>query len=334
MPKLTTFIRLTFLVGIFTNQAIALNGQKPDSPDSTKFNSLLTSFDYSTNTSTFGRISSISTQPSYSGNLVYYSKHNFLIGLSPIIIANSDSTGTKSTSEFDINLGYDIPIFSWLTSSVNYSHYLYSKGSNSIKSINSDQFSLSLNGSFKGVTSVITGYYQVGEYNEFLLTGSVGYNLQFNNLFFRNKDGLSFTPDINLVLSNQSYYNQYAYKNYWFLLGVASTYPYTTVGEIYTDLSKYHAIRRFLNNHPRLKSAFLKLDSDLVISDLFKEQKEFNISSLGVNIPIYYSINNLTFNFNYSLYFPINLPSYFDNTPVHYFSAGISYSFVWFPKKR
>jgi hypothetical protein len=296
------------------------------SPDTSQMNSFLIGSDYTSNTSTFGRFSEISTQPSVSGYITYATKHGLMIGISPVVIKNSDSTATASTYEFDFNLEYQYRLNKYFSITPAYNHYFFSKNSASPKSLYNNQFTLGLNFNSKWVYADLLGYYLKGEYHEWMTTAQMGLNIQFENVFFKNHS-ISFSPEVNVTFGNQDYYSHLANKIYAFLYVLAKNNSSVTIADLYTNENKYPRIWRYLNNHPKVLKNFEKFDKEMLVSELFKANTQFNLSSIGLNFPLYYSMGNFSLNFTYSVYFPQNAPKYMSSDPVSFFSTGISYIF-------
>ncbi len=317
--KLVYFI----ISGLFVFSIICRAG----SEDSTKINSLITGFDFSSNTSSFGRFNSSIQQPSYSLYASFFSKKGFNLGVSGYTIGNTDSTATEFTQQVNLNLGYDLNFGNYFSLSASYTHFLYSKNSFSLNSIYKDEFSTGLDfnkGKFYSNASI---YYLTGDRNEFMNSASLGFNFDIQNVFFKNHS-ISISPDLSAIWSNQDYYNQYAFKTYWYLYLFAQRRPPLTVQKLYDNPELFSRLWNFLNNRPGKLKEFSKLDKDLVISDLFKVQSKYNLSSVSFSLPVYYNIGNFSVNIIYSVTLPMNVPDYLDNAAIHNFSAGLIYNFL------
>jgi len=326
--RLLLFLFIFQIHPYFTHRLIA-ETHLIEKPDTTlRFNTLMTGIDYTSNTSAFGRFSGLAKQPSYSGYLLYYLKNGLNFGISPLALGNSDSSATKYTMEYDFNIGYDWKINKYFSISPAYTYYLSSKDSYSLKSLYNQSIQLGLNFTSNYFYANSSVYYLMGNYKEWMNTGLAGGNFQFNKKKKKNHF-LTVTPEISYTMSNLDYYNQSAYKTYWYLY-LYSGYqknPTLRIEDLDPNLIQYKRIWRILNNFPQVYKNFMKLDKDLLIADLFKAEKKFNLSSIGINIPVAYTIRNFSISFTYSIIFPINLPEYLDDSPVNYFSTGISYMF-------
>lgn len=293
--------------------------------DSLSTHTIISGFDFSSNTSTFGRFSSVSSQPSYSAYATYFTPFGLNAGISAIALDNSDTTATKFSYEYDLTLGYELALTKRFKTSLNYTHFFYSANSNSVKSLYNDLFQLNLDYNLSKFYTTASVYYVTGSYNELMASLEAGYNFEFADVLFRNSN-LSISPAVSTMAGNQEYYSEYAYKTYWYLYLYAQKYPNYTVNDLY---EKSPRVLERIQNRPWRWKNFKKLDGDLVISSLFEADKKFTLSSATFNLPVYYSVGNFMFNISYSLTFPLNVPSYLDDSPVHYISAGIAYSVDW-----
>ena len=295
--------------------------------DSTKFNSILVGTEYSSKTSSFGRFSSITKQPSYSGFASLYLKNGLNFSTSSLAIDNSDSTATNFTYEYDLNLGYDLSLGKYLIASANYTHFFYSENSNLLKSLYNHNISMGISYNKGKLYANLGGDYLKGNYNEWMNSANLGLNFEIKNVFFKDHS-ISISPVAGIIMANHKYYNQYAYQNYRYLFRLANRFPNMTIQDLYDSPSNYQFLLQQLLKAPRVLKNFRELDKDLVISDLFKAKNKYGLSSVSVVLPVYYNIGNLSLNISYSVTFPVNLPEYMDNSPVGYFSAGIYYSFI------
>lgn len=325
MKACITLFLVVFIPNILNSREIGFHPESSE-PDTTQFSSVMVGADYTSNMSSHGRFSEIAKQPSFSGYAAYYSKFGFNAGITSIAIGNSDSSATEYTSEYDFNLGYELKMGKLFTASASYSHFLYSKNSFSINSIYTDECQLGINLLSKWMTANVSGYYLIGDYNEWMGSAQVGSNLQIKDVFFKNHF-LTIAPQVMNTLGNQKYYNQYAYQTYWYLYPIAKLYPNITIQDLYAHQAKYPRMWRYLNRHPKVLQQFKTLDKTLIITDLFKAENKFNLSSLNLSIPLYYTMGNFTINLAYSLTIPLNVPEYFDNSVINYYSAGLSYTF-------
>lgn len=281
--------------------------------------SLFLSFNYSSNTNTFGSFNQFVKQPSYSPSIIYISKYGFDISGTGYWIENSDDSLKATTSEFDLSFGYNFTLFKNLNIYPGYSHFFYNSESNTIKSAFTDNFSLYLYYQFKKYIPGISANYLLGSDNTFYFTFQNSFTLSKENLIFKNSN-LDFQPGIDINFSNQSYYVNY----FWESLNASSS------------------LRDFLRDHPVIRMEYIYIRNNYpnltniqilnIISKQFtKKKEEIRLSNISLYLPVSYMIGNFILDVSLLTYFPINQPDYFDEKVQIYFDLGISYilNFNW-----
>ncbi len=277
------------------------------------------SFNYSSNTNTFGSFNQFVKQPSYSPSIIYISKYGFDISGTGYWIENSDDSLKATTSEFDLSFGYNFTLFKNLNIYPGYSHFFYNSESNTIKSAFTDNFSLYLYYQFKKYIPGISANYLLGSDNTFYFTFQNSFTLSKENLIFKNSN-LDFQPGIDINFSNQSYYVNY----FWESLNASSS------------------LRDFLRDHPVIRMEYIYIRNNYpnltniqilnIISKQFtKKKEEIRLSNISLYLPVSYMIGNFILDVSLLTYFPINQPDYFDEKVQIYFDLGISYilNFNW-----
>lgn len=274
---------------------------------------LLLSFDYSSNTSTFGTFSQFVRQPSYSPSMTFISKYGFDISLSGYWIENSDDSLTGTTSEYDFTAGYSIQIKKKLIIYPSYSHYFHSKESNTLKSAFNDNFNLGIYYQSGRFLSGLSANYLLGTDNTFYLSVQNSIILSKENFIFRNSIiDLQPTVDINFI--TRSYYETYFWES----------------------LSASSSLRDFFNDYPDIRRRFVILKNnnpdltnmeilDIISTDYTEEKEKFALGNIGVYFPVSYMIGNFIIDLNVLAYIPVNQPDYFDGKVQVFFDLGISY---------
>lgn len=321
-----------FLIGA---NSFAINTPK-DSVDANddKITSLVIGADYSTNTNTFGRFDDAATQPSYSPYLSFYHKWGFTLGAVGYFISNSDSSGSKSTSELDLQAGYTWKLNSLISINPSYNHFFYSKNSTVLKRSYNDYAQLTILSSKKWWSGSISGKYLWGDFDETMLTAQTDAIVKINHVFGR-ENALVLQPTLEVNMSNINYY-RYISGKYKFLRAYAGLFPDDTFADLLFRLQNNNKplVRRLAERiaaNPYLQKRINKLATDhsLVISDLFLAKKEMKFSSLGLTLPVYYYIGDFIVNVSFAAYKPYNQPKIFGNDWITYISAGICYTFDW-----
>ncbi|TLX77774.1 hypothetical protein E9993_03770 [Labilibacter sediminis] len=316
-----------FLSGKFGwSQSSAVSGSE-------KFSSFSFGEDFTSNNNLNGRVSTLNKQPVLSSMVSYYHKLGFDATLVFSNVWNSDQTNTKASQETTLSLGYDYDITEWLNASVSYNHYWYSKNSNSIQSDYTDLLSSCVYTEVDWwVSNIMAGYYS-GRANEFFVNVETGVDFTFEDVF---KEGnlLSIQPMISAYAGNINFYNEEAYRNYYFLYIFAQEYPNVTVNDMLIQIQEpdnqiERSLRNKLETRPRLKKRVDSLPSDLVIASMFEEQNSFNLSNIGFILPVFYSWGDFMVNLGLSAYKPLNQPSYNQNSWVMYSNVGLAYFISW-----
>ncbi len=319
------------LLGIIYSATVT--SQENSDLSNLKFSSFAAGVDYTTNNSLNGTTNIYSTQPVSSVYASYYHTSGLNLSLYFSNIENSDESNTASTQEYGLSVGYDLNINSWLGSSVSYSHYEFSENSHALMANYSNVFDLACYSQIKWWnTSVDLGYYS-GDANDLYFSFQTGVDFDIGNVF-KKDNTLSIQPTLILFANSIDYYNDEAYNNYYFLYEYSQNNPDETVGELLESIEnpldmQDRWISRVVNRRPYYYRKISKLDTDLVISDLFKEQSSFNISSLGFSLPIYYQWGSFMVNVGYSLYKPLNQPDYIDEEWTSFTNFGLTYFMTW-----
>lgn len=283
---------------------------------------------YYTNTISFGTINSLIVEPSYSVNLSYYGKKGVFLSAAALLIGNSDSTSSHTTSEYDLGIGYQLNFLKYFTITPSFIHYFYSKSSNSFKSGVNNSLLLDVNANVKWWSIGVNGGYSWGKIEDFYTSVTTNAVITFNNVFSKGNT-LTIQPTGALNFGNWNYYNFYGARAYRFLSNFAENHPNITAGQLidfYNSNSKLPVVQRMKDNavlYKRVK----KLSSNQNLADLFKKNPQFTLSSFTLSLPVSYSIKDLTINLGVSAGKPLNEPRYISSDWVTYFSFGLIYSF-------
>lgn len=282
-----------------------------------KFSSLDVSFDYFSNTNTFGQFNQITKQPSYSPSVSFFQKSGFNASLISNIVENSDSTLENSTYEFDFMIGYYYTFKKYFTVFPTYTRYFYSDESNSLKSSFTDNLTIDFSVDYKNSYSGISSSYLLGESNELFITAYSSYNINFEKVLF-DHSFLMIQPEVNFNFGNQTYYNNYIWDNL------------QNDSEYRDDFLSQRGVQRLINY---LQRQYPNATEDQILALLVARQTEvedeFNLSSIGLSLPLAYMIGSFTLNTSFSTYFLVNKPDYIEEDYQTYFSIGLSYSFMW-----
>lgn len=313
------FLLIIFLLGIhclsIQSQDSTSSGIKPSRLNA--FNSLMVSFDYSSNTGSYGIYNTEVNQPSYATAVTFISKFGFDAGGMFFITDNSDQTYTKATTEFDLMLGYQFNI-GHFSIYPNYTHFFNNDESNSVKSAYTDNIQLDLSFEYRFFMSALTGNYLFGDENTPALSFQ-NYLLMDKSNFIFDRLYVALQPGVDLTWSNR-----YDYQN--------NVLDYL--------LNNPRRLKTFLDNHQFLKRRYNRLKSNypdltneqlltLLTSRYITTNKDFKLSSFSVLLPVYFMYGNFSINLSGMYYKPLNVSKYLDDSAEFYLSAGVAYIFSW-----
>lgn len=299
-------VLLVILFSLFSN----LYGQND-------FSSLDFSFDYFSNTNTFGQFNQITKQPYYSPAVSYFDKSGFSLSVMSNFIENSDTSLESMTTEIDLNAGYDWSIGKYFSIYPSYTRYFYIGESNSLKSSFNDNFSLDLSIDILNIYAGANTSFLMGEENELFISAYLSYAFMFEEVF-SNNSFLILQPEVNFNFGNQTYYSNYFWDNW-------KNDP--EFRQKILENERFNNLINFLRNrHPELNEQQLFA---LLVARRTEEADEFNLSTIGLTLPMSIMIGNIAINSSFSTYFLTNKPDYIDEEFQTYFSIGFSYSFMW-----
>ena len=276
-----------------------------------KFSALIFSFDYASNTGLLGSFNAETKQPSYSPAIVFFSKWGIDVSAMGFIVDNSDDSLDGFTSELDLSAGYSFELLKDLTIAPAYSHYFYSDGSNSLKSIFSDNFNLDVNYQYRFAGLGASAGFYTGKQHTFYMLVRNNYLINFENVLLRNLY-ISIQPGIDAG------FGDYEYLNLYYLDQLRENPDYLA------NLTKYRGVRRYIyfekRKHPELTAQ--------QIMDNFLESKvqdNFKLTSVSFSLPVTLIIGNVGLNLGMFTYFPFGQPEFMSDDVQFFFNAGISY---------
>ncbi len=294
--------------------------------------------DYASNSSTFGHLNSFVKQPIFSPYVSYFGKKG-LFGSSIFnFVGNSDSTNTKTTSEIDLQLGYQWNISEQFSISPSFTHFVYSSHSTSFKSGITDYLQLDFYTELKWWFASVSAGYIFGDSNEPLILPQTGANIEIEHFLGKNNT-LAFQPSVSINVGSQKYFNIYYSDKYLFLKPYTNNNPNATVGDFLNDYDKGFTnfdkktktyFNLVLANHPRYLERLQQLPQNEQLTSLTEisdSNNKFTITSVALTLPIYYYVGNIAFNFTFSAYKPVNQSKYLNTNWVTYISAGLSCTF-------
>jgi hypothetical protein len=281
-----------------------------------KLNSLFFSFDYLSQSNTFGVVNELAKQPSYSGAVYYYSKYNFDLGVSAIITDNSDSSFTHASLEYEFMAGYAFSVSDNLTIYPSYTHFEYSKNSFTLQSLFTDIIQTDIYLDTKNYFGGVTASYLFGNKNMFFgsVQNALGFDVEdfiFDNSLF------SVQLEFDINFSDKNYYNEFIYYDW------SQEEFLTWVSEYYPRSETILAGQILVNGLESTKTRFYDILTEYE-PELFKPY--YTITSVDFMLPIYYSVGSFMFNFTPYIIVPTANTVFYDQNPVFIFNAGIAYN--------
>lgn len=280
------------------------------------YHACIFSFDYASNSNVLGIVSTETRQPSFSPSIAYLSPWGADLSLQGSIIGNSDDSLENYTSELDLVLGYTIKPFKNLTLYPSYTHYFYSSNSGALNSMFTDDIRIDADYSYKFFSLGISAGYFLGKQSTFYLTTYNYYSISPER-FLSRKGSLILQPGIDANFGSYEYLNLYYVdklkENRW----------------IYTYLLyNFPAIRRYVL-HEMYKNP--EQTREEVLDKYLEEKAEdnFKLTSISLNMPIYYMIGNFGINLGIYAFIPIKQPDYLTEEVQFFFNFGLSYDLTF-----
>jgi hypothetical protein len=316
--KLLKIVVIIVLISLELKASESLSGKNVEennfNPD---FNSLFFTFDYSTQTNTFGVINENAKQPNYAAGIGFFSKYNFDVSVQSVFTENADTSYTKTSAEVDFIIGYSLRPNENFTIYPSYTHIEYNKTTSPVLSAFRDIAQLNFyydKDLYSGglITSML-----FGDRNMFYLSLQNAIGFYFDNFIAKNSL-LSFQLEFDVNFSDKNYYNKLVYE-LWnaeeLFFWVAEEFSYDAAYAILYGIRNYGlqaTKERFYDViNERDKSVF---------------GPSYNITSVNLMLPVYYSIGQFMFSFTTFLNIPTSSNSFYEQNTQLLFNAGIAYN--------
>lgn len=321
--------RVAFLsVFIFNLFAVKANNSMDD--DSKNFIDISSS--YVSNYNAFGSTNTNTTQPSLSFLASYTYNNGIYASVNHAIVFNSDTTMSKATNQTDFSLGYNLKLLPGLSANSAYTHYYYSNKASTLNTGYTGDFLLGLSFDTTLIYASASVSYILGNSDNSLnIATHLGLPLEFE---LTDAIGIIIQPTFDAGFGNQTYYNEWAFKQYKFLIPLANILPNYRVGDLFepiakTDSKEVKIYKLAIKRSDLWTKKLQKLNKDSKVGELFDERQEFNTNTLGFSVPLYISYNNFLFNFSVTGLKPQNTPSWMKSDWVYLYNAGLTYSIDW-----
>jgi hypothetical protein len=310
------FIVSALLIVIHTFSQFTTPKSKESMKAQADCNMLMFFFDYASNTNVMGNFIPENRQPSFSPSIVFFSRWGADVSAIGNFIGNSDDSLDNFTTELDLTVGYTFKPFKNLTFYPSYAHFFYSDNSNALKSMFKDDIRLDIDYNYKIVNLGISAGYFMGKQHTFYAIAHNDYRFNINRFLFRNAS-LSIQPGID------ANFGSYEYLNLYYLEKLKQDQWY--YGYFWHN---YPAIRQYVYKekirHPNLTYR------DIIDNYLGKKARDnFKLTSIGVNLPIFYMIGNWGINLGIYAFIPLQAPDYLSDEILFFFDIGLSCNLVF-----
>ncbi len=293
--------------------------EKPGPKNENK-SSIEISLDYSSNLGTYGIYNSMVSQPSLGPTVTFSSAKGLLLSATGLNIGNSDASLSKATRELDLTAGWDFNLTSdliYLTPS--YSHFIYSNGSLTSKSIYTDQAELALRGFFNWFKPSLAGDYLWGKSSAFNLNLTTAFHVEAKN-FLSAGNTLGFEPSLGTNYGDNSFYYKLASINLNSLTPLRTKY-----GDNIT-IQELIALNVTAKNK-QIDKQLAQLSPTATLGQIFIYTSKYQINSVDLLFPVSYTMKRLTLNSALNVSIPYNVPSFMTRKTHLFFSGGLTYSF-------
>jgi len=227
------------------------------------------------------------------------------------VVGHSDDSLDHFTSELDIMLGYTFEPVKNLFIYPGYSHFMYGRNSNSLKSLFSDDFHLDVDYCWKMLDLGLSAGYFTGRQHTFYAQVRGYLLLDLEHVFFRNGI-LSLLPGID------ANFGDYEYLNLYYLDQLRNNSGFSGY------LIMYPAFRRYVFSQ-KLRNPDLTREEILYQFLRENARDSFKFTSLGINLPVSYMIGNFGLNLGLYAFIPVNQPDYLDDGIQFFFNIGLNY---------
>jgi len=277
--------------------------------------------DYSSNSETYGIFNSFTGESNASPTVEYNGKKGMVLSMSGLYNGNGNTSSlSKGSYEVDLTGGWNFNLWnSALTISPSYSHFIFSSGAVTAKSIYSNQTELGVSGSFNWFNPSITADYLFGKKEALNFNFSSGFDINWDNVFAKG-NSLEFEPAICTNYGDLSYSSLIAKKLFKLLSPLRATYgDNITIRQLEANgaISGNKSTQKQLSN----------INTSATLGQIFNSSNNFQINSIELIIPFTYTIKNLSINTQLNIAKPMNVPVYIKSQTIVYVTAGLHYSF-------
>jgi hypothetical protein len=270
---------------IFVNR---LTQMAADTDSLTRKRSVSAGISYGSDASFFGRTGPVK-YPFLNTDVIYNAKSGIFVYGSAYKVLGS----TPTIDETDLGVGYLYNFSKNFSGNISYTRFIFDRNALIIKSASSNDINFKNTYDWKFIKSSVILDYLFGESSDFFLTISNSKYFETNWSVFDDKDYLSFTPSINIILGTQNF------------------------------------VQKYSTNHP---GRFDNDDQDLVppltgTQKYARDNSQFNALNYSFKIPIAYNRPHYTVEASYKYSIPVNVEGILKNHKESFYNLTFYYVF-------
>jgi len=179
-----------------------------DSDTLVKKRSIYAGISYGSDASFFGRTGP-NRYPFLNADVIYNAKSGvFLYGSAYKVLGS-----IPALDEIDLGAGYFYNLSKKVSGTISYTRFIFDRDALIIKSASSNDINFKNSYDWKFLKTSVIMDYLFGESNDFFFTISNSKYIETKWSVFDDKDYLSFTPAINIILGTQNFVQKYSYNH-------------------------------------------------------------------------------------------------------------------------
>jgi hypothetical protein len=241
---------------------------------------------YGSDASFFGRTGPVK-YPFLNADVIYNSKSGVFVYGSGYKVLGSIPT----VDEIDVGAGYFYHLSSNFSGNASYTRFIFDRNALIIKSASSNDVNLNNSYDWKIFKSSIILDYLFGESDDFFVTINNSKYIETNWSIFDDKDYLSFSPGINIILGTQNF------------------------------------VQKYSQNHPGRLGDYQPIGPPINPSKYFARNSDFDMLNYSFKIPIAYNRPHYTFEFSYKYSIPVNVEGILLNHKESFYNLTFYYVF-------
>lgn len=250
---------------------------------------------YGSDASFFGRTNQVK-YPFFTTDVIYNTKFGMFVYGSAWKVLGSIPT----VDEYDLGIGYSYKLASNLKGSVSYTKFLFDNDAQIIKSASSNDINLKNTFDWKVLKSSVTLDYLFGKSNDFFITISHSKYFESDFSVFDDKDYLTFTPALNVILGTQNFVQRF---------------------------SRDHDFFNGKNNAPTNGGPNAPPPPPPNEDDYRIANRSFNILNYNIKIPVAYNRPHYTLEASYKYSIPVNVQGLLTTHNQSFFNLTFYYVF-------